>query len=74
MLTDRVDVKEAYGYSEYGIEHAVVQRLRAPHQHVVQGQIPDKAKNDGDCSQTCKNHQQNIHLYTTETPQHIPRR
>ena len=34
MLTDRVDVKEANGCFEYGVEHAVVQRLCTPHQHV----------------------------------------
>ncbi len=68
MLTDRVDVKEAHRCSEYGVEHAVVQSLCTPHHHVEQGHIPDKAKNDGGYSQTCKNNRQNILLQTTETP------
>lgn len=55
VLTNWVDVKKAHGCSEYGVEHAVVQRLRALHQHVEQDQIPDKAEDDGGCRQTCKN-------------------
>lgn len=65
LLTDGVDVKEAHRCPEYGVKHAVVQRLCALHQYVEQDQIPDKAKKDGSCSQTCRNQQQIILLYTT---------
>lgn len=53
--------------AEYGVEHAVVQALRASHQHVEQEQIPDKAKNDGGCGQTCKNKRRDMLLYPVET-------
>lgn len=46
QLTDRVDVEEAHRCSEDGFEHAVVQRLCTPHQHVEQEHIPNKTKND----------------------------
>lgn len=54
LLTDRVDVEKAHVCSEYGVEHAVVQSLCRPHQHVEQSDIPDEAKNDGGRSQTCR--------------------
>lgn len=66
LLTNWVDVKEAYGCAEYGAEHAVVQGLRTFHQHVEQDKIPSKAKNDGGYSQTCENNQQDILLYVIE--------
>ena len=53
-LTDGVDVKEAYRGSQYSLEHAVVQRLRRPHQYVEKGHIPDKAKNEGGQRQSCE--------------------
>lgn len=65
LLTNRVDVKEAHGCSEYAVEHAVVQGLCTPHQHVEQDQIPDKAESNGGYSQTCK--RQKILLYTSDT-------
>lgn len=66
LLTNGIDVEEAHGRSEYGVEHAVVQRLCARHQHLEQGQIPDKAENDGGSSQACWKQQQHILLYLSE--------
>lgn len=43
-LTDGVDVKEVDGRAYDGVEHAVVQRLSRPHQHVEDQQAPDVAK------------------------------
>lgn len=46
-LTDRVDVKEANGRTQDGSEHAVVQELRTPDQHVEQEEVPQESENDG---------------------------
>lgn len=46
-LTDWVDVKEANGRTQDGFEHAVVQELCTPDQHVEQEDVPQKSKNDG---------------------------
>lgn len=62
LLTDWVDVKEAHMCSEYGVEHAVVEGLCAPHQHVKQDHIPDKAEDDGGCCQTFQNKRQKVLL------------
>lgn len=55
VLTDGVDVKEAHGRLEDGAEHAVVQALRGPHQHVEQQHVADEAEQDGDQGQPCGN-------------------
>ena len=46
-LTDRVDVEEADGRSEDGVEHAVVQRPRRAHQDVEEDQTPQEAEYHG---------------------------
>lgn len=46
-LTDWVDVKEADGRAQDGSEHAVVQELRTPDQHVKQEDVPQESKNNG---------------------------
>lgn len=52
-LTDGVDVEEADGRPEDGVEHAVVQRLCTLDQHVEQEEVPGEAEDDGGCCQTC---------------------
>lgn len=63
-LTDGVDVEEVHRRAEDGVEHAVVQRLCAPHQHVEQEQVPHEAEDDRGSCQTCRDEQQNILLGT----------
>lgn len=46
-LTDWVDIKEANGSTQDGSEHAVVQELRTPDQHVEQEDVPQEPKDDG---------------------------
>lgn len=55
--TDGVDVEEVHRCSEDGFEHAVVQRLCSPDQHVEQEHIPDESKNDDGQRQTSINAQ-----------------
>lgn len=43
-LTDGVDVEEVDGCADDGVEHAVVQRLSRPYQHVEDQQAPDVTK------------------------------
>lgn len=51
-LTDGVDVEEVDGCADDGVEHAVVQRLSRPHQHVEDQQAPDVAKHHSRSGQT----------------------
>lgn len=53
-LTDGVDVEEAYGRSQDGVKHAVVEALSSFHQHREQQDVPHEAKHDGGCSETCR--------------------
>lgn len=51
-LTDGVDVEEVDGRADDGVEHAVVQHLSRPHQHVEDQQAPDVAKHHSSSGQT----------------------
>ena len=52
--TDGVHVEEVHGRSQYGVEHAFVQGLRALHQHIEEEHCPDEPKKYRGCSQTWK--------------------
>lgn len=51
-LTYGVDVEEADRCAQYGSEHAIVQSLRGPHQHVEHEEVPEEPKEDGGQRQT----------------------
>lgn len=65
-LTYGVDVKKADRCAKDGVEHTVVHVLCTPHHYIEQEHIPGKAKDDGGCSQTCKNNQNILQTSTAD--------